>query len=169
GERAREVRVDPVVRGPAVDRAADAGDCHVTVTAGHAQPRPGQEEAARPKVVGALEGPYRGSVAEGERRERVPGTDEVGTGRDSRPPRPPVPREERALRRGAGDPVDGEAERALEAAHRALRPPAEVAVQVRRREAAPGEQELEHGDVPADPAAGERARAEERPAEPSEP
>jgi hypothetical protein len=76
--------------------------------------------------------------------------------------------EERALRGRSGDPVDAEAEGALEAAHRPLRPAAEVAVQVRRREAAVREEELEDGHVPADPAARQRSHAEERPPEPSE-
>ena len=56
----------------------------------------------------------------------------------------------------------------LEAAHRSLQAWAEGAVEGPRREAVPGELELELGDVPAAHAGGERARPELRPPEPSE-
>src|SRR5205085_5865410 len=134
-----------------------------------------QEDVARSHAVRTLERANGRPVAGGDRGERVAGPDEVGVVDDGAVDcgvtrvRRAAAGEERALRRRPRDPVDGEPVGALEAAYRPLRPRPEVAVQVRRREAATAEQELEHGDVPADSPARERPRAEERPSEPAEP
>src|SRR5205823_7092137 len=177
GEAARQVHVDAVVGRPAVDRRADepgarAGGRRRKGDDGHAQPRADEQEIGRVEAVRAYERPHGAPIATGDRRQRVPRPYDIAPrrtgGRRRWSPRRKAGPQQRRLGRRACDPVGRESGSPLEATDRALGPGAEVAVQARRREAVAREQELKHGDVPADLTAGQEAAAEERPPEPSE-
>ena len=108
-----------------------------------------------------------------DRRERVAGLHDVHARprrRASRRPDHPhgdARAAERGERPRPADPVGGESRQPLEATESAKRRPVEIAVH-RHVHPVPDEQELQHGDVPAERAAAELPRTEEMPAERAE-
>jgi hypothetical protein len=111
------------------------------------------------------------SEAAGDQGQVVPGPDDVAATdlHRVRRERNPALDPERGERARADDPVRGELLVALVPPERLRSLRAEVSVERAVVEAAAREQELEHRDVPAEPAGDERPRAEERVAERAEP
>jgi len=129
------------------------------------QLRADEQVAARVEAVHACEPRQRRVPAARERRQRVTRLHDVEPGRDAhRAHRDACLEAEGGERRAAGDPVGPEVQLTLVAADPAQCRPVDVAVHG-DGDAVAVEQELEDGDVPAELAAGNRARAEERRAE----
>ena len=103
-ERARELRIDAVVRRPAVERAADdvlrsGGRCRRGRDRRHAEPRPDQQEAARIELVRPCERGDRGAEARRQGGQVVAGAHDVR--------RPPTPADEAGARGVVCAAVDG--------------------------------------------------------------
>ncbi len=114
------------------------------------------DDACERHAVSPGEEPGADVVARGDREEALAGTDGVEThGR---------PSGQRSVGVSSDDPVGNEPLPSLEAPDCRRRPCREPPVHCAEGEPAPSEPELEHGDVPAERADGQRAPAEERPA-----
>ena len=161
--------------------AARADAVEVRVPGGHAAAVRDHDEVA--VAAGVVAGADHAARARGDDRRPVAGG-EVDAGVEAVAARPeavaaragdrPAERErgrgDRALEGGEGGGADhavgAEPGPGLEALHGRRGPRAEAAVERARREAAPGELELERGHVPAGGARGQRARAVARPPAP---
>ena len=171
GERPREARVDAVVGRPVVERAAHRarvrrGDGGCRALRGRRRDSKldaDQQRLRRIELVHLRDLRQRRLVLSRDRREGVAGLDGVAAQRkrERRPHRHSRLQPERRERRGAGDTVRFQVHHALVAAHSRNRGLVHVRVH-RHRHAALVQEELQHGDVPPELAAGERSRSEER-------
>ena len=166
-ERTHEVRVDAEPRRPRIELRPHVrtGRDETARRNRHAQALAEHDRLRRIDPVRARERSDRRAVALRDRRERVADLHDVHDGRDDHAMnahRHTVAPHDRRQRPRTDDRVDVEVHLRLVAAQRGRRLLPHVAVQCARVHPTPREEELQHRDVPAEVAAPQDPRTEER-------